>query len=329
MLRSVSIRTHFFRFLSVFPALFLAFALSACSDETGDTATTEDPAVQADDSATSETDETTPEAMTVAVEGDADRGAVVAVLADCSGCHTPGPDKEVGTPMYGAGGMLIPGVVAKNITQDVETGIGSWSDEEIEAALRDGLRPDGTKLYPVMPYSFIRMMSDQDMKDLIAFLRTVPPVHNPLEDTVGNADFSAESLVDFPLPDPTGDALIDRGAYISTLNHCMLCHTPNDADGKKDYANQLGAGGVVFHGPDGAAVSANITPHESDGIAGYSAEDIVQIFRTGKRPDGTDLFFLMGTRGLHDLPEEDLEALAAYVTSLSPQPSPVVDDTGE
>jgi mono/diheme cytochrome c family protein len=116
-----------------------------------------------------------------------ERGQYLAVVAGCNDCHTPGfflgkPDaakylggSDVGFEIPGLG--VFPG---RNITPDKETGIGSWTDEQIATALTTGKRPDGRQLAPIMPYpSFIHMTKD-DVMALVAFLRSVPAVKNQI-----------------------------------------------------------------------------------------------------------------------------------------------------
>jgi len=115
---------------------------------------------------------------------------VVTALAHCFECHT-GPNAK-GEPdfehLLGAGGMTItlaPGATVKtaNITPDPDTGIGKWSDADIKRALTEGVRPDGRHLAPPMPFPFFKNMTGEDLDAVVAFLRTIPPIRNPVERT--------------------------------------------------------------------------------------------------------------------------------------------------
>ena len=126
-----------------------------------------------------------------------DRGRyLVEVVAHCGNCHASrGPD---GAPLAGrglAGGFVVeePGMraVAPNITPDAETGIGSWTDAQVIAAIREGVRPDGSIIGPPMPIGLYRGLSNRDVAAMAAYLRTVPPVHNAV---------SERSSYAFPLP---------------------------------------------------------------------------------------------------------------------------------
>ncbi len=113
------------------------------------------------------------------------RGRYLAIVAGCSDCHTPGA--LVGAPdmkRYLGGsdvGFSIPGqgvFVGENLTPDKETGIGSWTSEQIVTAIRTGKRPDGSKLSGVMPYEAFSHLADEDAQAIAAFLKSLPAVSN-------------------------------------------------------------------------------------------------------------------------------------------------------
>ena len=111
-------------------------------------------------------------------------GAYLATIGHCLECHTPrtpqGPDEA----RAGAGGMSFPGPwgvsVSANITQDPVTGIGTWTDSQIRAAITRGVRPDGTRLLPPMAYNHYAAMTDEDIDALVAWTRTLKPVRNAI-----------------------------------------------------------------------------------------------------------------------------------------------------
>src|SRR5580698_3137747 len=142
------------------------------------------------------------------------RGAYIFTsVADCDGCHSQRDFSLVGGPVVvsaGRGrGMLLsdwniglPGVVvAPNLTPDVETGLGKWTDGEKIRAIRDGVDREGTALFPMMPYAVFRNMSDEDVESVVAFLDSLPPVKNPLPNT--KLDF-VPALMIKSLPRPAG-----------------------------------------------------------------------------------------------------------------------------
>lgn len=113
---------------------------------------------------------------TDAPSGDAARGAYVMRAADCQTCHTA----EGGRPFAGGRPMQTPfgTLYTPNITPDAETGIGAWTEADFERALRQGRRKDDAFLYPAMPYTAYTQMSDRDVADLWAYMRSVEPVRN-------------------------------------------------------------------------------------------------------------------------------------------------------
>lgn len=265
--------------------------------------------------------------LTAAAETPVERGAyLVETIAACGNCHSP----------RGAEGAPIPGLelsgafvveldeftaVAPNITPDVESGIGSWSDDEIVRAIREGVRPDGRVLGPPMPFEMYRDMSDSDVRAIVAYLRTVKPVSNTI----------ARSEYRMPLPPAWGPPVtsvpdVDRsdriayGAYLAgPVGHCIECHTPfGDTPGHRDYAHNLGAGGFEIPGPWGIAVSKNLTPDPESGIGAYSDEEIKSIIRTGVRPDGSEMTPPMAYAWYSKIKEEDLDAIVAYLRTLKP-----------
>lgn len=249
-------------------------------------------------------------------------------IVACGNCHTPrNPDATAREDMRLAGGFLIEEPVfrayAPNITMDEETGIGTWSDEEIMLAIREGVRPDGTIIGPPMPIPSYRNMSDYDARAIVAYLRTVPPVRNEVP----------PSEFDIPLPESWGPPLgevadvsrddqLAYGTYLNHIGHCMECHTPM-VDGQFDFS-RTGMGGMVFHNPFGlelAGVVANITPHPSLGIGAWTDDEIKRAIREGISRDGRQLVPVMGFPYYRNITDEDLDALIVYLRSLPPQPA--------
>jgi mono/diheme cytochrome c family protein len=217
-----------------------------------------------------------------------------------------------------AGGEVFEGpfgkVFAKNITPDVVTGIGGWSDQEIIDAIRLGKRPDGTQLFPVMPYPTFSNMSDEDVQNLVAFLRTVPDIENAVpagELNVPVPPFAPRA----PAPAKAPTEGVERGAYIANaIAHCSDCHTPMNPDGSPDMTKFL-AGGF---NPD-IGVAANITPDDETGIGKWTEKEIATLLRTGKRPDGSDVaggMALVIQGGYKDMAEADALAVATYLKTV-------------
>jgi len=163
-----------------------------------------------------------------------ERGAyLVTTVGACGNCHTP--RDAASNPIANmelAGGFEfddapIGHVVTPNITPDPETGIGSWTAEQIITALRDGKRPDGTIIGPPMPIRVYRQLSDSDAAAIAAYLRSLKPIRHVV----------ARTTYKMPLPPGYGPAVthvdepprtdkIAYGAYLAgTVGHCVLCHT--------------------------------------------------------------------------------------------------------
>jgi mono/diheme cytochrome c family protein len=262
-------------------------------------------------------------------DGLLERGSYLerAIVA-CGNCHTPmGPDGPL-PGMELAGGLEIPEpglftVYTPNITPDPETGIGGWSDEELIRAIREGVRPDGTIIRPPMPMHFYRVMSDGDVRAIVAYLRSVPPVRNEVPESVYHVPTPASwgpPVGSVPDPDP-GD-IVAHGAYLAgPLGHCMECHTPM-VDGRQDLERDLGRGGFAFHGPWGTSVSRNITPHPEDGIGALTDEEVKRAITEGIGADGERLMPPMAYYAYANMTERDLDAVVAYLRSLPPLPDP-------
>jgi len=242
----------------------------------------------------------------------------------CGNCHTPkGPQGELPN-MALAGGFVIDEqpfkAVASNITPDPETGIGKWTDEQLFVAIREGKRPDGSLIGPPMPFFFYRQLADDDVRAMIAYLRTVKPVKNAV---------TQKSVYRIPLPPAYGPPVgeikapprsdkVAYGAYLAgPLGHCMDCHTPLKADHSYDMT-KVGAGGRPFPGPWGASVSANLTPHKDVGIADWSDAEMARAIRTGVSKDGRKLFPPMAYPYYARIDREDMAAMIAYLRSLPP-----------
>lgn len=249
-----------------------------------------------------------------------ERGAyLMRGIVACGNCHTPqGPEGPL-PGMEMAGGLPFEfeafTAYSSNLTPDVETGLGGWSDAEIITAIREGRRPDGSIIGPIMPIALYRNMSDRDVQAIVAYLRSLKPVRNAVQ----------KSVYRMPLPPnygpPVGsvaevspDDTLAYGAYLAgPLGHCIECHSPVGPNGGPDWENQLGAGGFEFPGPWGVSVSPNITPA---GLGDWSDADIKRAITEGVRPDGRLLMPPMPFGYYKNVSAQDLDALVAYLRSL-------------
>jgi len=242
-------------------------------------------------------------------------------IVACGNCHTPkGPNGEL-PGMELAGGFLMEDVpftaYAPNITPDVETGIGGWTDAQIVAAIREGRRPDGTIIGPPMPIALYRGMSDRDVQAIVAYIRALKPVRNDVP----------QSVYRMPLPPSYGPAVetvaevprddkLAYGAYLAgPLGHCIECHSPMGPMGP-DWQNQTGAGGIQFSGPWGVSHAANITPTN---LGDWTDEQIRTVIATGVRPDGSRLLPPMAVGYYRTIAASDMDAIVAYLRSLPPR----------
>ena len=264
-------------------------------------------------------------AMPALAETPLERGRyLMESIVACGNCHTPQGPKGPLPGMDLAGGLEIKEeaftAYSANITPDRKTGIGAWTDAQIITAIREGKRPDGSLIGPPMPFDMYRQMSDNDVKAIVAYLRTVKPVQNkpPKSDYRGlplppNWGPPVGHVADVPRDDP-----VVYGAYLAgPLGHCVECHTPM-VNGRFDFKNRIGAGGFKFYGPWGVSVSANITPHPEDGIGRYSDDEVRHMITAGERPDGSRLMPPMGVAYYAHISDEDLTAIIAYLRSLNP-----------
>ena len=257
---------------------------------------------------------------------DISRGKYVFGATGGCGCHT-----VKGQPAN-AGGRRYDGpfgtVYSSNITPDRETGIGAWTDEQLVTAIRLGRRPNGERLLPVHPYTVFNGMTAEDLRTVVAFLRTVQPVKRanqpkritvPLFESVFLPAWLAAFAPRETPPTTAPAAGAARGEYlVRAVGHCGECHTPRTVTMATDNSRFL-AGNP--NGPEDAAVP-NITPDAATGLGQWSAEDIAEYLGTGIKPDGDVAGGLMaevieGTlAGYKDLTKADRLAIAQYLKSI-------------
>jgi mono/diheme cytochrome c family protein len=269
-------------------------------------------------------------------ESPAERGGyLVNTIMACGNCHTP-RDAD-GKPVAGralSGGLSFttPAFIATapNITPDVETGIGSWSDAEIKRALVEGIRPDhgrlaGAALAAIMPANFYRALLADDLDAVVAYLRNRKPVRNEAPDPVYKALVRRDAYPDAEagfnkamLADP-----VRHGAYLVTIGHCMECHSAWSR-GVSDFTNGLGRGGRVFPAREGApagspsSIAANITSDPADGIGGWTDREIARAITHGIARDGRTLKPPMAYGYYAELKQADLADIIAYLRTVPP-----------
>lgn len=252
---------------------------------------------------------------------------LVRSVAGCLACHSD-VDTGRGVPteaaMDGGGKVMaaegLPWLVAPNLTPDPETGIGTWSDDMLARAIREGIGHDGRALFPMMPYPVYREMSDEDLAAIIVYLRSLPPVHRPQPRT--EVPFPPGPLIN-TVPEPVADEVpspdlrdpVSRGKYLAALGACVDCHTPMNDRGEKLVGLEFGGGFVLQDSADRVA-SSNLTPHPS-GIPCYTEELFVEVMRTG-RVISRQLSDIMPWWVYRQMGDEDLRAIFAYLKTLPP-----------
>jgi mono/diheme cytochrome c family protein len=255
---------------------------------------------------------------------------LVEAVTPCLDCHSPHDwtkhDAPIVPGMEGAGMDFsvmkgLPGyVVAPNITPDPETGSGSWSDDALARAIREGIGHDGRALFPMMPYQNFAHLSDEDLASIIVYIRSLPPVKNSLPKT--EIIFPVKYLIrgvpepiTAPVSDPDLSQPARRGQFLLTLASCADCHTPIDDHGQPLPGMDL-AGGQIFEGPWGKVATANLTPDPS-GIPYYDEALFLQTIRTGAVKART-LNQIMPWFIYRNMTDEDLKAVFAYLKTLKP-----------
>lgn len=256
-------------------------------------------------------------------QADAKNGQYLAKAAGCIGCHT---DTAAGATPY-AGGRVLDTPFGKfygpNITPDPQRGLGKWSEADFRRALRLGERPDGAHYYPAFPYPSFAGMTDADLRDLWAYLRSLPPASRPNQAHELHFPFGWRFLVTFwkwmffaPQPfvaNPQESAQVNRGAYLAgVLGHCGECHTPRNFLGASKKARWL-AGGKL---PEGRV--PNLTPAR---LKKWNNAQLREFLSSGATPEGdapSDTMYEVIRNTTSQLTTEDLSALIAYLRALAP-----------
>ncbi len=253
-----------------------------------------------------------------------DRGKYLAQAADCVACHMSPGGREY------AGGLAIRlpfgTLYSSNITPDSETGIGDYSDQDFLNALRRGVRRDGARLYPAMPFTSYSSMTDADALAIKAYLFSLPPVRAAVPASTFAFPFNQRWAMNFwtPvfnrdsrfMPDSSKDLEWNRGAYLAeALAHCGECHTPRNIafalNNRQKFAGAAAAGWYAF----------NITSDKASGIGDWRDEDIVDYLSFGHATGHGTASGTMGEAVDHSFSRmvpEDIHALVAYLRTIPP-----------
>ncbi|HEY3030793.1 MAG TPA: cytochrome c [Bradyrhizobium sp.] len=257
-----------------------------------------------------------------------ERGAYLARAADCMACHTAKDGKE-----YAGGlGFKMPfgTLYSTNITPDKETGIGNYSDQDFLNAVHRGIRRDGVRLYPAMPFTSYTYMTDADALAIKAYLFSLPPVRAAIPANTLTFPFNQRWTMIFWSalfnpdgrfePDTSKSPEWNRGAYLTeALAHCGECHTPRNLafalNNHKKFAGAVTAGWRAF----------NISADKNTGVGAWSDEDLVSYLSIGHASGHGTASGPMGEavdHSLSHLAQQDIRAVVGYLRSVPAIASP-------
>ena len=255
-------------------------------------------------------------------------GKTMFLAGDCSSCHAV-PMQEDSTRLGGGLGLVskFGTFYVPNISSDPKDGIGAWTEAQFVTALTKGVSPEGEHLYPAFPYTSFQRMGSDDLRDLFAYIKSLPPVSGTVR----------EDGVPFPLnirrlvggwkllyldgiafkADPSKSASWNRGAYlVNGPAHCAECHSPRNALGAIVADKRMSGNPNAF----GQLGFPNITQAKLDK---WSEAEIAEMLLTGLTPDGDRAGGPMTevVRSTAQLSADDRAAMAEYIKSLAPNAS--------
>jgi mono/diheme cytochrome c family protein len=263
---------------------------------------------------------------------------LVSHVTPCLDCHSTRDFNKYSGPVKpgteGMGGYLfdqklgVPGMVyAKNITPDSETGIGTWSDDDIMRAMTKGIRKNGDTLFPIMPYTYFSHMAKSDLQSIIAYIKTLKPIRNKVPDRQLFIPISAA----YPAPAipasidnnvlPAESDKVKYGEYLVNAAVCADCHTPMTKHGPD--MSKMFAGGFLFDEAGFKVNSANLTPDSATGLGTWTEERFLNKFmpyreeqnynyNPGKQNSYMPISMYAGMK------DEDLKAIYAYLRTVKP-----------
>lgn len=254
-----------------------------------------------------------------------ERGEYIARMGDCVACHTaPG-----GAPLAGGLALETPfgTLYSTNITPDKKTGIGQYTFEQFDRAMREGIAAGGHNLYPAMPYPSYARMTEADMRDLYAYMmKGVEPVEQPNQEndmqwpysmrwglSLWNAFFLDDEVFE---PDPEQSEQWNRGAYIvQSLGHCGACHTPRGFAFQEKTMGDKGGKGELFLAGETVEGWRALSLRNL-----WTPEDTAEMLKTGRNKHGTVSGNMVDVvqHSTQYMTEADLLALGVYLKSLPP-----------
>lgn len=242
-------------------------------------------------------------------------------------CHAVDPEHDVDGPLNGGKEFRdwrLGTIRAANLTPDRSTGLGAWSEAEIVRALRNGQRKDGRVLAPVIPYKWFHLMSDEDAFAVASYLKSLPPVHNKVQQNrnlmfkLGTSLFLGPKT-SRPIPAPPRSTTAEYGGYLAkNVGLCVDCHTPRHGLRSEPDRNRLFAGDPHPSKAQFPINPANLTPDLATGIGQWSEADFLRTIRSGTNPKGQSLRPFMPWRQIRRMSDDDLGAIYDYLRTLRP-----------
>jgi mono/diheme cytochrome c family protein len=256
---------------------------------------------------------------------DLQNGKTMFAIGGCASCHAT-PKQDDRTRLGGGLALRSPfGVFySPNISMDKTDGIGDWTEAEFVTAMMKGTSPDGSHYYPAFPYTSFQNMRVDDVRDLFAYMKTLPAVPGRAPDHDLPFPFNVRFTIgiwkllfldgEAFKPDPAHSDVWNRGAYlVNAPGHCGECHSPRNALGAV-IASERFAGGPA---PDGQGGVPNITQAK---LKHWTETDFAELLSSGMTPDAD---FIGGSmtdvvRNTSQLSAADRAAMAHYLKSLPP-----------
>jgi mono/diheme cytochrome c family protein len=269
-------------------------------------------------------------------KGNAENGQYLVTIAGCLDCHSQRQFEFFSGPIRkgteGMGGQLfdqklfiLPGTLySKNITSDTATGIGNWTDAELIRAITQGISRNGDSLFPLMPYDHFSKLAKQDVLDIVAFIRTLPPIENKvparqLMGPIGAFYASLPNTLD-QNQKPSPNDKVEYGKYLVNMASCQTCHTPLS---EKGVPGEPFSGGLKFTTPTFTVQTANLTSDSATGLGTWTEERFLNKFKTYREASGyvfdpKEQNSYMPWSEFAKMNNDDLSAIFAFLKTLPP-----------
>lgn len=246
------------------------------------------------------------------------RGRYLATVGDCIACHTARGGEDF------AGGRELPTpfgtLYGPNLTPDIETGLGDWTEEQFITAMTEGIGPEGQHYYPAFPYPYFTKVDREDLLAIWAYLNTLEPIYKPTPESEMAWPFSVrEAMIGWNAlffdeediaPNPEQSEQWNRGAYlVEGLAHCGACHTPRNVFGAADEDQPLAGANIQnWYAP-------NLGPDLQTGLGDWSEQDIVDYLKTGTTGEefAAGLMREVVEYSTQHMTIDDLQAIATYL----------------